>query len=287
VQRSSGVGDRERRPLSIARLGAALVAVLVGAAAGQTTATTDAANTSGAVFSLAASYAEPSAPGGAFRLRVDAPPESQVLLLVTRGPALATDDRILTAEELGSAILLPVALDPQGDLDLQAFAPAGVSLESLRESRLRFRVVLGLPGIATPLITDPVPLVSAAPQTTALAGTTTTTATTGALATASPATTTTTATTATTSPATTTTTATATTSVSTSTVAGSVVGSDGPNETDSATAPPPPSSTKAGAHPSSSVSVPLPSNLTVRFLTQFTLVSATHDQPSPIQGSGH
>lgn len=290
MHRTLGIGERERRPLSLARLGAALVAVLVGEAAGRTTFTTIANSPSGTVYSVASSYAAPTSVGGALRLQVDAPPEAQAMLIVSRGPQYATTAQELSIEELASAVVVPVALDEHGDLDLIAAAPAEIPLELLRESRLRFRVAFHVPGIAVPLISDPIAVVpptssaidtdtssllAASPTSDSSATSTLTQPSSSPLTSAATSS----------SPTTTTVGTTSTSTVATTSLASSVATSDSENQTDSASAPP--SASKAGVSPTSSVSVPIPSNLAVRFVTQFTLVSATHDQPSPIQGSGH
>lgn len=299
MQRSSSVRDRARRPPSIARWGAAIAAVLAGDATAQTTAPID--DAFAPVGSVVATYVPPQAPGDPFRLWIDAQAGAFAALLITRVAPGSTVQPYLTVGELATATVFPVALDGNGDLDLSIASPPDVSLESIYEAGLRFRIVFGVPGVAQPLVSDPIQVIASAPTSLdptmpdAAAGATGPTSVGGVssidgTSSPTPGVTSTASTTPSTAltPSSLTSSQSSTTTSSTTTSSTSL-GAPAPaaNELDSGSAPPNPTASKSGISPTSSYSVPVPTNLPIRLSTQFTFLSATHDQPSPIQGSGH
>ncbi len=272
--------DRACRPLSIAGIGFATAIAIAGhLSALPADGATDALPTD-TVGSVALSYAPPQHPGDGLHLHLDDLGTTEAVLLVTHA-AFAGDptSNQLTAEELASAIVMPLTIDAAGKVDVDGTLPIDVTLQQLRDAGLQFRVAFHDPVSQNYVVTDPVAVATddaetPTPDTPAPAPSSTTLppstlASSGASA------------------------------PSAETAQSQGVAASGSNSTSTTAGPPDPGPQDAQAPPSpsagkanfggggASYSANKPGSVPFRLITTHSLVAATHDQPSPIQGSGH
>jgi hypothetical protein len=213
------------------------------------------------------------------RLRITLPAESTAVLLVTRTDPTLPVSPTLSAEELATATAFAIPLDSNGNLDFKA-PTSDLPGSGMATAGLRFRVAFFDASIGGLAITDPIavittsppetptPIVGAAAQlttnavATAVAGSATAIAGSTVTATTGPG------------------------ASSTAAGATSNLQSASTSASSTQTTQPQPTTSKTNFSAGKSFSLPSVGTIPFRLLTNHSLIS-THDQPSPIQGSGH
>jgi len=105
-------------------------------------------------------YAEPAFPGYDFRLRFESIPGSSVGLIISAPTSESSDSLALTNAELASAVIIPLVETSPGEMTIQGFSPVEVSLETLRAAGLRLRLVIANNQTGSVEISEPIVLVS-------------------------------------------------------------------------------------------------------------------------------
>lgn len=105
-------------------------------------------------------YAEPAFPGYDFRLRFESVPGSSVGLIISAPAGVSNDPLALTNAELSSAVIIPLVETSPGEMTIQGYSPVEVSLETLRAAGVRLRLVIANNLTGSIQVTEPIALVS-------------------------------------------------------------------------------------------------------------------------------